>query len=578
MNLEEALAHAGRQDMDEIERRAREALPHYMFTDGDARHRTGYCTCCQQTRIPLRQDASVPDWVMTDPYVDEELSGLHHPEHAFGFRGPWTEHGKRGEKNTFTNSGKHLDYGTCPVCGNVVQYRSFHMGRKTLRDRILLIRYKKSAVEERALVMVGYLVICDWGAWDDYNEWLPELYIDLREICVFRPGQGGQRFTKRVGVEPDWDAAANPEGWIPGRKYAYWTKNKKCIGGFDPWQGPYRFSNTRFLLDEDTVRDALDGTPWTGLYEKHADEGLLDRIDFFHKATKYPCVEYLEKLGYHDIAGRIVSGGMDLRLLNLRGKTAPAVLRVDGNFYGWLKGNKIDASPTLLEMYHVLQATGWKLGNDALLWLSQRTDADGLTRLGEPLPGGLLKKAVRYMMKHRVAPWEYRDHLLTMRNLHMDMQDEQMLFPRSFRETHDALAERVKVLASAEKNAKVAKRAAKLDGWQFSALGLTIRPMLTADEIIREGNEMRHCVGTYVDRYMAGGTVLLALREDERLDKPWRTVEYTTGGKLVQCRGYRNQCPEDEQERIDRFFALFDRFRAEYKSVRVKEETRGKAA
>lgn len=572
MNLEEALAHAGRQDMDVIERRAREALPHYMFTDGDARHRTGYCTCCQSQHIPIRADDSIPEWAATDPYAmcdDDDETSVHHPEHQFGFRGPWREYGNRGDRFTLTNSGKHNDFGYCPVCGNLVQYKSFNLGRKSLSDRILLIRYRKSAIDERSLVMLGWLVICDWGAWDDYNEWLPELYVDLREICVFTPGQGGQRFTKRVFNEIDWDAPPDENGYMQGKKYAAWTHNRECLSGFDPWAGPFRESKTLFMLDQDAMDMALAGTPWEALYERIGGSMILDRIEFFHAVTKYPCAEYLLKLGYVNLAEGLVKGTYDKRLLNLQGKTARDVLRVDENFYGWLKGNRIDASPCLLRMYRVLRKTGWKLGNEALLWLSRRSDEEELIFLGERLPGGLLKKAVRYMQQKGVSSFEYRDHLSVMELLRMDMTDQRMLFPPNFRETHDQLSARVKMLESKEDNARVMGRAEKLSGWQFSALGLTIRPMLSADEIIREGNALRHCVGTYVKRYAEGGTILLALREDERLDTPWRTVEYSTAGKLVQCRGYRNQTPEDEQERIDRFFRLFDAFRAEYERVRV---------
>lgn len=483
-------------------------------------------------------------------------------------------YGYNGEK--FTQSGKHNDYGACPICGSLVQYKSFHLGRKTLNDRILLIRYQKSAIDERALVMLGYLVICDWGRWDDYNEWLPELYTDLREICVFRAGQKGERFTKRVRTEIDWDAPPDENGYLHGRKAAYWTRNEKCVSGFDPWNGPFRESNTRFMLDEESVQEALLGTPWETLYERKGDSGLLDRIDFFAAATRYPCMEYLEKLGFHRLADLLLPGGGDRRLLNTAGKTAQAVLRVDGDFYGWLKGNKIDASPTLLEMYRIRKKTGWKLGNDALLWLSENADADELTEIGQLLPGGWLKKGVRYMRKKGVRPWLYRDHLNTMKMLSMDMRDEQMLFPPQFAYVHDELASRLKIVKNAQENLRVAARAQRLDGWSYSALGLTIRPFLDADEIIREGTELRHCVGTYVERYAEGGTILLCLREDERPNKPFRTLEYTTGGKLAQCRGYRNQSPEDEQERIDRFLQMFDAFRAEYKKVRVSPHSDGR--
>ena len=158
----------------------------------------------------------------------------------------------------------------------------------------------------------------------------------------------------------------------------------------------------------------------------------------------------------------------------------------------------------------------------------------------------------------------------------MDMTDTAMLFPAQFRQTHDELAARLKIVKNANENRRVKARAAKLDGWSFSALGLSIRPFLDADEIIREGNQLRHCVGTYVDRYADGGTVLLCLREDERPGVPWRTVEYSTNGKLSQCRGYRNQSPEDEQERIDIFLKMFDRFREEYRLIRSLERIQKK--
>lgn len=569
MELEEALRHAGRLDEGEVERRARDALPHYMFTDGDKRHRTGYCTCCQSQHIPIRADDSVPDWVRNDPYVDCDVEcDAHHPEWQLGFRGPWQSFGPNGER--FTGSGKHNDFGYCPVCGNLVQYKSFNLGRKSLSDRILLIRYRKSAIDERSLVMLGWLVICDWGKWDDYNERLPELYVDLREICVFTPGQGGQRFTKRVFNEIDWDAPPNKKGFMVVKRELAWTHNRQCVSGFDPWSGPFRQSGTFFMLDQETVEAALVGTPWERLYEAREDSELLDRIDFFHAVTKYPCLEYLEKLGLHRLSLSLFSDYGKKRLLNSRGKTAQAVLRVDGDFWGWIKGNRIDVSPALLEMYHIRKKTGWKIGNDALLWLSEKADPDELTEIGQLLPGGLLKKGIRYMQKKGVQPFLYRDHLNTMKQLSMDMTDTAMLFPAQFRQTHDELNARLKIVKNAKENLRVAARAQTLDGWSFSAMGLSIRPFLDADEIIREGNQLRHCVGTYVDRYANGGTVLLCLREDERPDKPWRTVEYSTNGKLSQCRGYRNQSPEDEQERIDEFLRMFERFRKEYKKVRVE--------
>ena len=57
---------------------------------------------------------------------------------------------------------------------------------------------------------------------------------------------------------------------------------------------------------------------------------------------------------------------------------------------------------------------------------------------------------------------------------------------------------------------------------------------------IREGQVLSHCVGGYVERYAAGKTVICVLRRTVEPDAPWRTVEITPEGRVVQDRGYRN--------------------------------------
>lgn len=580
MDITEALRHAGNVMTAEAEERARLALPSYMFTDGDPRHREGYCTCCESARIPIRQDAYFPDWVVDDPYleIDDDGGSVHHVKKHFGFDSPWMDFkNPRTGKESLNNSGRHGDYGRCPICGTIVQYRSFNMGRKTLRDRIFLIRYQRSRIEENTLVMLGYLVICDWKDWDDYNEAFPSFYMDLREICVFRPGEKGELFTTKVTRIGEQD---NEGRWVSD-VIKDWVHPKQCIGGYDPWQGSFQFGYalTDFYLDEESVENAIGGTPWEDLYRKVKSNFILDRIDFFAQALRYPCVEYLMKLGYKQIAVKVLAKETD-RVLNLKGTTAQKVLRVDPNFYGWMKGNAEDPPLTLLRNYQAAKKRKLRIGNDALLWISQHND--GYTDAQELMDHLKEKtnKAIRYLMKSRVKAWEYLDHVKMMEELGISLNDSAVLFPRDFGAMHTELAGRRKVKRNKDAEKKLAKRTDSLGAWWYSALGLTIRPMLTADEIIREGNELRHCVGGYVDKYAEGGTILLALRQEEAPGTPWRTVEYATNGKLVQCRGYRNRSPEDEQDRIDRFLGMFDAYRAEYEKLHKKQTKRkeGRAA
>ena len=221
MDLEEALRHAGRENERELEERARNALPTYLFVWGTGKKKRLFCTNCLSDDMPLRQETEMPAWAAADPYVDSTYTA-EHPKEYLGLRAP----AFRCDID-YDNSGKHLHYGSCPVCGSMGQYRLNSKGRKHLTDRVFLIRYRRSAIEERALVLVGYLAICGYGNWDEQNERAPEIYTDLREICVFRPGQPGERFTKKVS---DWG--------VDGLK-SWWTHPKSCVGGYDPWRGCY---------------------------------------------------------------------------------------------------------------------------------------------------------------------------------------------------------------------------------------------------------------------------------------------------------------------------------------------------
>lgn len=565
MELDEALRHAGNAYPMDLENRAREALPAYLWTWGKPKERRAYCSLCQEDNLRIDPGLAVPLWAAGEPYLDEETeedeSLFHHPKRVLRFDGPWLTYGRDTEK--FTQSGRHKDYGTCPACGNVAQYRSLSMGRKTLLDRIFLIRYRKSAVEENALVMLGYLVIRDWGAWDDYNEKEPETYIDLREICVFRPGRKGERFIKRILSYGEYDE----KGQLIVRPLEEWRHPKECVGGFDPWRAPFQFDGgTDFYLDRDSMDAALLGTPWESIYREWGRDFALDRITFFARAIRYACLEYLIKLGFLKLAYGLIRDELPPRLLYPRGKTAQKVLRVDGNFYGWLKGNRIDASPRLLELYHLREKKGLRLGNEQLLSLSTLGDVSQAEALMDAL-GSRTGKALRYIRKKGMGLPLYLDQLRMMDALGIPRTETAWLFPADFDEAHAILARRQKVKQDAEAAKKLAARAEGLSAWWYSALGLTIRPMLSPEEIIREGNALRHCVGTYVRSYAEGNTILLALREEEKPTTPWRTVEYNTAGQLVQCRGYKNQSPPDEQERIDQFLRMFDAYRKEYERL-----------
>lgn len=52
-----------------------------------------------------------------------------------------------------------------------------------------------------------------------------------------------------------------------------------------------------------------------------------------------------------------------------------------------------------------------------------------------------------------------------------------------------------------------------------------IRPIDSAEEIVREGEEQNNCVAGYANRHADGETIIMVLRKRSEPRKPWHTVE-----------------------------------------------------
>ena len=571
MTIDEARAHAGKIDLGRAEDRAWEIMPAYIWTEkGEKGKKLGFCTACQ-TQVMIDPKNKLPGFAANDPYVDVE-EYLEHPERERGFLAP------RQHINRYDMSGQHKHFGSCPCCGALAMYRSRWMGRKSVVDRIWMIQYRPSAIENGALVMLGFLCVADWGEWDDYNEPRPAMDITLREICVFRPGKGGDRFVAVPCFMGDTET--QEDGTVRAvnlRSCLCWERRKKCVSGFDPWRPLFGGEGTRYYLDEVSVDSAIAGSAWEGTYVKLMPEldgdYCLDLIDVFRAISQYPALEYLCKLGFPHLA-RLAIEKQDEGLINLRGKTAQKVLGVSGDEWGWIKGHKEDITLAFLQTLRLIRGRKLPISCETLANALRLWHSYSIKQMLEHVEAGREAQALKWCVKNTVNPGDYADYLLQLAKLRIAARDKAVLYPREFQAAHRRLSERIKAKENAKQDGQIAARIQELGEYWFSALGLTLRPMVSSGEIIREGEMMQHCVGGYVKRYAEGGTILLCLREDERPLTPYRTVEFSKDGKMVQCRGKRNQSPEDEQERINQFWVLFEMYRKDYARQHRKKRKR----
>lgn len=163
---------------------------------------------------------------------------------------------------------------------------------------------------------------------------------------------------------------------------------------------------------------------------------------------------------------------------------------------------------------------------------------------------------------------DYNDYVTCCIELRYDLTDTAISRPHNFQEMHDRVTSLVRDL-------RAKREAEKLKGVQavyeqlhdlieWTDGKLLVRMAHDAGDLIREGREMQHCVGTYGRRVAEGQCFILFIRRAAEPDKAFYTVEIKpdlTRLKIVQCRGYRNSDRSaEERAEVEAFLARYERW------------------
>ncbi len=68
---------------------------------------------------------------------------------------------------------------------------------------------------------------------------------------------------------------------------------------------------------------------------------------------------------------------------------------------------------------------------------------------------------------------------------------------------------------------------------------MVVAPNGAADLVV-EGNELRHCVKSYIQKIIDGYTNVMFIRKKNEPDKPFFTVEISNDGQIEQVHGFAN--------------------------------------
>lgn len=428
---------------------------------------------------------------------------------------------------------KHNEKWTCQHCDSPVVIKSEGRGRKNLFIRAYLVWYDKSSIHSDAIVATGFHVHQDF---QDYRQTEPT----FRPVgkYLFMPGHSEMRYH-------DWYS----DKWHKPKKIrSLAVTSMQHIPGF---------------VAIDSIEVAVKGTSFQySTWERYSSiYSREDHVHFFELASKYPCIEYLTKLGFSECVKAKLIGNRTHGVINWRGKTFEKVVKLSKTELKDLKRSKVVVDPDILCVYHAHKKRGLKLTFTEAYLLGGHYYIEEALKLPYPLVD-LTKYVLKQFRKDKGSYYsadnvlrDLRDYWGDAEELGLDLAKDHVRFPNNLHRTHMDVSKRIKVKVDKKLNQKITKRLSDLSSLNFSRYGLHIRPAQSSIELFEEGKALNHCISRYAERYANGITDIYFIRKDSAPDQPFYTVEIING-RVIQCRGRNNGVATKEVEAFIEVFKL----------------------
>lgn len=298
----------------------------------------------------------------------------------------------------------------------------------------------------------------------------------------------------------------------------------KCLAEYEPG---FEFNIGRFLEDYDDY-----------MFIEYLIKNNLCKIarDFINGEGRSACSRYATRPG----------------ILNEDASTLGKLLRIEKYDIKFLQENK--ANITGLEYLQDRRKKGQKPIPEHMEFI-QTIFKDRLDEFNKFMKYAKPGKVIKYLKNNKrislgskkgyVELW--KDYLQMAERLGYDLTNDFVMFPRYLKLRHDQCIEEInaerareKVKALKKENIKVKKRyEGTLQKYQMEYKDLIIVVPKAAEDIIKEGHDMHHCVGGYVSSVAQGKTTILFIRKKDKPSKSYYTME-VQNNEVKQCRGKYN--------------------------------------
>lgn len=416
---------------------------------------------------------------------------------------------------------------------------------------------------------------------------------------VFQHGEGADVWLRSYQVSMDRN--------FMGRKYDIfeycrvlfqpggahkWTRSQSWYNGVSKWKTVKSICLKRWHGNYGQTRDDV----WAGVTMEEMEGSCLqyvpmgetkpllnDIVSFLALWCKYPAVEYVWKMGFGAWFAQRErgSGAAFSRVVNLRAKRpdklfphlSKSEIRLLRRRTGLISINDVELYQRLKKAGAVEPgAAGMEFAREADMW---HGDFFGLAQRCEVTPQELRRYLQRQAgrrvgIRVDIVMQELNDYLDQIGRLGVHGGDR---MPRDLHEAHERLSARERKLKNAPLNSKFRARRHLLRWMCWKHDGMFIRPVDSAEEITREGEQQSNCVAGYAKLHAEGKTIILLLRKCSAPGESWHTVEIEPATLACkQCFGHGNA------QRTPEAAAFMEAYLAHLQAVRPGWKQKGRRA
>jgi hypothetical protein len=466
------------------------------------------------------------------------------------------------KKEFKTNGIRHNDKESCPKCESVCIVKASGRGRRRMWDTAYFVYYEKSIIDSNVIVARGIEATRDYRG--DYHNVNTKYWV--RALYVFEMGNS---------------IMMTDSYWYDTRSYKF-NKSKSVYSLFSQYHNDGWLRKdvyTDYSLE--SIQKAVKDTPFQySCWEEYTS--YSDMVKFFDLYSRYPCIEYLTKLGMENIVEAKLIGNATYSAINWNGKSLPKVLRLSKKDINEIKTVQNSIDPLFLRLFQISKKDNSCLSFEKISKIS-REYAYYFKDLQKVLKYTNLKKAHNYIHKQYQQESDgkkqyyssdrvlntWKDYIVDCESLLMNLSDDRILYPKNLLKAHQETTKRIKSDGNKLMDTLIEKRIDSLKLYCFEYQGLMIRPAESTKELIDEGKELNICVGNYANGYMTkyskGQTNLLLIRKISEPNKPYYTMELCKG-QIKQVQG-KNHCNPDKI--VSEFVEAFTEQRLREKKTKV---------